>query len=230
ITIGICKFICAVITRALFILVSLVGVFRVTSVKNDRNYWQKITNGKTRFSVLVFMMVIFSVIIPSIWIFELHHQENKSTFCTKALIFEEKQNLKAVLASVCSNDSILWLIALSQLLLVFIGTAADILEFTNESLSVVKWFYPPSTNSGQDGLWRNSTDIWNIMETFFIQDGPFLLVRLTVTILIETIHQTLVFFAIKNSFVIILNLYRLCVICNDYKSSHHSPVSSDDAL
>ncbi len=33
------KFICAVVTRALFILVSLIGVWRVTQVKNDNLYW-----------------------------------------------------------------------------------------------------------------------------------------------------------------------------------------------
>lgn len=33
------KFISAIITRALFILVSLAGVMRVTRVKADNNYW-----------------------------------------------------------------------------------------------------------------------------------------------------------------------------------------------
>lgn len=33
------KFICAVITRSLFILVSLIGVWRVTWVKDNRLYW-----------------------------------------------------------------------------------------------------------------------------------------------------------------------------------------------
>ena len=33
------KFLAAVITRALFILVSLTGVLRVTWVKKDPNYW-----------------------------------------------------------------------------------------------------------------------------------------------------------------------------------------------
>lgn len=67
-----------------------------------------------------------------------------------------------MLTSVCSNDWILalhqillilvivgrWLLPvgggvtrdeLSQLLLIFVGTAADILEFTSETLSDIKW-------------------------------------------------------------------------------------------
>lgn len=72
------------------------------------------------------------------------------------------QNINQVLSTVCSNDWILalhqvllillivgkWLLPLgggvtreelSQLLLIFVGTAADILEFTSETLSDVKW-------------------------------------------------------------------------------------------
>uniref|UniRef100_A0A3P9KS73 Transmembrane protein 26a n=1 Tax=Oryzias latipes TaxID=8090 RepID=A0A3P9KS73_ORYLA len=320
---GICKFICAVITRALFILVSLVGVFRVTSVKNDRNYWfltflflplviEMIITLKRRkgkdykwFSPPIFLFLIS--IIPSIWILELHHQENKSSGseCRKLDSWESLQEMltsnetsrngtskfddnlesvKALLASVCSNDWILalhqiilillivgkWLLPLgggvtrdelSQLLLIFVGTAADILEFTNETLSDVKenstelvyiilsvWTWSmlqfplhlAVVNSKRDSqgdlstdedflLRRNSTDIWNIMEALFIQDGPFLVVRLTVMILFKTIHQMLVFFAIKNSLVVILNLYRLFVICHDYRASRRRPGDSVDA-
>lgn len=36
---GLFKFICAIITRALFLLVSLIGVWRVKRVKEDDNYW-----------------------------------------------------------------------------------------------------------------------------------------------------------------------------------------------
>uniref|UniRef100_A0A3B3HBD7 Transmembrane protein 26a n=1 Tax=Oryzias latipes TaxID=8090 RepID=A0A3B3HBD7_ORYLA len=285
-------FICAVITRALFILVSLVGVFRVTSVKNDCNYWfltflflplvtEMIITLKRRkgkdykwFSPPIFLFLIS--IIPLIWILELHHQENKSSGpeCHKLDSREslKKINLKAVLASVCSNDWILalhqillillivgkWLLPLGggvtkdellELLLVFVGTAADILELTNEILSDVKWVtnkeeimhssmlnVPFHLNRFEffttscDRLSRlYPTDIWNIMEALFFQDGPFLVVRLTVMILFETIHQMLVFFAIKNSLVVILNLYRLFVICHDYRALRRRPGDSVDA-
>ncbi len=78
-------------------------------------------------------------------------------------------------------------------------------------------------------LSRYSTDIWNIVESLFIQDGPFLVVRLIVMICFDVFHQMLVFFAIKNFLVVILNLYRLIVICQDFKppssSHHHLPLS-----
>lgn len=75
-----------------------------------------------------------------------------------------------MLTSVCSNDWILalhqillillivgkWLLPLgggvtrdklSQLLLIFVGTAADILEFTSETLSDIKWRLSGSSSS-----------------------------------------------------------------------------------
>lgn len=68
-------------------------------------------------------------------------------------------------------------------------------------------------------LWKkHSTDIWSIVEALFIQDGPFLVVRLTVMIHYKVFHQMLVFFTIKNFLVLILNLYRLFVLCQDSSS------------
>ncbi len=64
-------------------------------------------------------------------------------------------------------------------------------------------------------LAKHSTDIWNITEALFIQDGPFLVVRLTVMIHFGVVHQMLVFFTIKNFLVVILNVYRLIVLCQD---------------
>jgi len=75
-------------------------------------------------------------------------------------------------------------------------------------------------------LSRHSTDIWNIVESLFIQDGPFLVVRLIVMIYFDVFHQMLVFFAIKNFLVVVLNLYRLIVICQDYKPTPSSTSSS----
>lgn len=81
---------------------------------------------------------------------------------------------------------------------------------------------PDSEVQGVQGvslLTKHSTDIWGIVEALFIQDGPFLVVRLTVMTYFGVFHQMLVFFAIKNFLVVILNLYRLVVICQDYRSS-----------
>ncbi|XP_028459471.1 transmembrane protein 26 isoform X2 [Perca flavescens] len=298
-------FISAVITRALFILVSLTGVWRVTWVKKDHNYWfltflflplvvEMIITLKSRkgqdykwFSPPIFLFLIS--IIPSIWILELHHQQDKfSDLKCKNLVSSENlrkvialnktlgngsltnylKHFNQVLSSVCSNDWILalhqillillilgkWLLPLgggvtrdelSQLLLIFVGTAADILEFTSETLSDVKENSPQLVyiilavwtwsmlqfplhlavvnskpdSEGEHGvqemslMTKHSTDMWSILEALFIQDGPFLVVRLTVMTYYEVFHQMLVFFAIKNFLVVILNLYRLVVLC-----------------
>ena len=79
-------------------------------------------------------------------------------------------------------------------------------------------------------LSKHSTDIWGVVEALFIQDGPFLVVRLTVMIHFNVFHQMLVFFAIKNFLVVILNMYRLIVICQDFRPSSSRGGSSDDAL
>lgn len=63
------------------------------------------------------------------------------------------------------------------------------------------------------------TDIWSTVEALFIQDGPFLVVRLVVMIHFSVIHQMLIFFAIKNFLVVVLNVYRLSVLICDTKPS-----------
>lgn len=92
------------------------------------------------------------------------------------------------------------------------------------------FFFPPVVNSkpgseAEEGLQdesllnKHSTDIWSLVEALFIQDGPFLVVRLTVMIYYKILHQMLVFFAMKNFLVVILNLYRLLVLCQDSRPS-----------
>ncbi|KAI9528064.1 hypothetical protein NQZ68_024820 [Dissostichus eleginoides] len=173
------QFICAVVTRSLFLLLSLIGVWRVVWVKDHGLYWlltglclplvvEMILTLKRRrgkdykwFSPAIFLFLVS--IIPSLWILELHHQENKSTDsrCEK---LDSTENIKSIFklqTSVCANDWILalhqillilliigkWLLPaageltrdqLSQLLLIFVGTAADILEFTSETLTDMK--------------------------------------------------------------------------------------------
>ncbi|XP_071336286.1 transmembrane protein 26-like [Trachinotus anak] len=300
---GLIEFTCAVVTRALFILVSLIGVWRVTMVK-DGYYWlltflfvplvvEMIVTLKRRkgkdykwFSPPIFLFLIS--IIPSIWLLELHLRQTKNSDtveCKKldSYILRDptqnktltnrtyQENIKE-LSAVCANDWILalhqillillivgkWLLPLgggvtrdelSQLLLIFVGTAADILEFTSETLSDVKdnspqlvyiilavWTWSmlqfplhlavvsSKPDEGEPGvqeslLTKHSTDIWSIVEALFIQDGPFLVVRLTVMTYFSIFHQMLGFFAIKNLLVVILNLYRLVVICQDFRPS-----------
>ncbi|XP_068957960.1 transmembrane protein 26 isoform X2 [Petaurus breviceps papuanus] len=141
---------------------------------------------------------------------------------------------------------------LSQLLLMFVGTAADILEFTSETLEehnvrnnpalvyailaiwtwsmlqfpldlAVQHFVCPSsvTSKGFTSLFlcQYSADLWNIGISLFIQDGPFLVVRLILMTYFGVINQMLVFFATKNFLVVMLQLYRLIVLVLDVKAS-----------
>ncbi|XP_034148497.1 transmembrane protein 26b [Esox lucius] len=304
------NFICAVVTRSLFLLISLIGIWRVVWVKNNGLYWlltilylplvfEMILTLKSRkgrdykwFSPAIFLFLIS--IIPSIWILELHHSENKASEVNcKQLVSSENINLfknlwrgnrtngsealfqdsVSLLSSVCANDWILalhqillilliigkWLLPLgggvtreelSHLLLIFVGTAADILEFTSETLSDVKnkspnmvyiilvvWTLslvqfplhlsastvmsagPSDEAQNVPPLVRLRNDILSMVECVFIQDGPFLLVRLIVILYFNVIHQMLIFFSIKNFLVVILNAYRLSVTCFDYKAS-----------
>uniref|UniRef100_A0A3Q4HBX2 Transmembrane protein 26a n=1 Tax=Neolamprologus brichardi TaxID=32507 RepID=A0A3Q4HBX2_NEOBR len=276
---GLIKFISAIITRALFILIALIGVWRVTRVKEHDFYWlltflflplvlEMIITLRRRkgkdykwFSPPIFLFLIS--IIPSMWLLELHHQQNKNS---EPQVLHDIGNF---FSAVCANDWILalhqillillivgkWLLPLgggvtrdelSQLLLIFVGTAADILEFTSETLDnndtlvyvilgVWTWsmlqfplhlagqcmlVYQNADKGAQDSLLtKHSTDIWNIIQALFIQDGPFLCVRLTVMACFKVFHQMLVFFAIKNFLVVALNLYRFVVICQDFRTS-----------
>ncbi|XP_062859541.1 transmembrane protein 26b [Trichomycterus rosablanca] len=281
------QFICAVVTRLLFILLSLIGVWRVIIVKNDKLYGcllllfiplviEMIITLKRRkggsckwFSPAIFLFLIS--IIPSIWILELdQHNQRNHTKCEKLIdILTNTSSLNdlskdsKIFLTVCANDWILalhqvllillivgkWLMPmegltrdqLSQLLLIFVGTAADILEFTSETLSDVKdknfvlvyiilgvWTWSmlqfpyhlsvltvneEGENQGRFSLSRHSADIWTTVEALLIHDGPFLLVRLIIMTHFGIIHQMLVFFAIKNFLVVLLNAYRLCVVC-----------------
>ncbi|KAJ8796492.1 hypothetical protein J1605_002089 [Eschrichtius robustus] len=57
-----------------------------------------------------------------------------------------------------------------------------------------------------------SADLWNIGISIFIQDGPFLVVRLILMTYFKVINQMLVFFAAKNFLVVVLQLYRLVAL------------------
>lgn len=61
-------------------------------------------------------------------------------------------------------------------------------------------------------LCQYSADLWAIGLSFFIQDGPFLVVRLVLMIYFKVINHMLVFFAVKNSLVMALHFYRLVAL------------------
>ncbi|XP_061083778.1 transmembrane protein 26-like isoform X3 [Conger conger] len=126
---------------------------------------------------------------------------------------------------------------LPQLLLIFVGLGADILEFTNETLSDIKENNPQMAYAIL-GVWTwsmlqftlhlavvsesrsdKSPAMWSIAESIFIQDGPFLVVRLIVLIRYKIFHQMLVFFTFKNLLVVTLNIYWFCFVCRDRGST-----------
>ncbi|XP_077997306.1 transmembrane protein 26-like [Glandiceps talaboti] len=144
---------------------------------------------------------------------------------------------------------------LSQLLLVYIGMAADILEFSVETLKedalqgewalmylilgIWSWsllqfclvltatkarkprmarssssnlFLPfASRCEGGCQLWCES-EVWAIIASIVMQDGPFLTMRMFLLIHYEVVSHMMVFFTCKNSLVLLLQLYRLAVL------------------
>ncbi|XP_064619322.1 transmembrane protein 26-like [Lineus longissimus] len=136
---------------------------------------------------------------------------------------------------------------LSQLLLVNIGMAADIIELFeafreenvkyNKSLTVVilslwtsslmqftlimtatkarKTRVAMTRTDEEDGNVRCfccETEIWAIMTVLFLQDVPFLCLRMTLIFHFSVVSYMNIFFTCKNSLVIMLQLYRIGVI------------------
>ncbi|XP_078489939.1 transmembrane protein 26-like [Ciona intestinalis] len=152
---------------------------------------------------------------------------------------------------------------LSQLLLVFIGVGADILEFVTETVKEVAVrcdrlliifimaFWSWSTlqftfvltaakarrtravgiYDGDSGMnspvvvveeseneksafrkFFTNIEVWGILSTLILQDGPFLAMRLYIMIGRNVVHQMIVFFTCKNCLVVLLQVYRLSII------------------
>ncbi|XP_006147137.1 transmembrane protein 26 [Tupaia chinensis] len=309
----------ALATRLLFMLHSLVGVWRVTEVKKEPRYWLlallnlllfletaltlkfKRGRGYKWFSPAIFVYLIS--IVPSLWLLEMHHETQYCSIQSEGMsqnssrkedfnqtvksnertngaddLIETAKDFVNNLSTVCEKVWTLglhqtfllmliigrWLLPigggitrdqLSQLLLMFVGTAADILEFTSETLEeqnvrnspalvyaiLVIWTWsmlqfpldlavqhvvcPLSVAArGFPSLFfcQYSADLWNIGISVFIQDGPFLVVRLILMTYFQVINQMLVFFAVKNFLVVVLQLYRFVVLALGVRASLHS--------
>ncbi|XP_021502734.1 transmembrane protein 26 [Meriones unguiculatus] len=300
----------ALATRLLFVLHSLVAVWRVTWVKEEHRYWLlallnlllvletvltlkfKRGRGYKWFSPAIFLYLIN--IIPSLWLLEMHHGNQYCSAQSEKMaqnvsrrgdinqtmtshrqangmenILELARGFVDNLSMVCDpvwtlglHQTLLliliigrWLLPiggtitrdqLSELLLMFVGTAADILEFTTETLKENNVRNNPALVSGILVVWTWSmlqfpldlavqlklvcpssvkargflrlflsqygADLWAIGLSFFIQDGPFLVVRLVLMIYFQVINHMLVFFAVKNSLVMALHFYRLVAL------------------
>ncbi|XP_069117865.1 transmembrane protein 26-like [Argopecten irradians] len=135
---------------------------------------------------------------------------------------------------------------LSQLLLVYVGTAADIVEFYEAfseelvmynrllcyiilgiwTLSLLQFTLvltatrarrdqsgvPASALADTEKVGCCNPEIYGIVTSIFMQDCPFLVVRLLLIFKYRVISYTNMFFTSKNSLVIVLLLYRVIVV------------------
>lgn len=190
----------ALVTRLLFMLHSLIGVWRVTEVKKEPMYWLlallnlllcletgltlkfKQGRGYKWFSPAIFLYLI--CIVPSLWLLEINHgtqycgnepeavqlnvtsndisqppDSSDGNESTDHHIIRTAKVFVNQLSTICESVWTLalhqtfllllvvgrWLLPigveitrdqLSQLLLMFVGTAADILEFASETLDI----------------------------------------------------------------------------------------------
>ena len=61
------------------------------------------------------------------------------------------------------------------------------------------------------------TELWAIIVTLIMQDGPFFLIRVAAIFLYDLMSETHVFFTAKNALMIMLQIYRGVAIYQDYK-------------
>lgn len=143
---------------------------------------------------------------------------------------------------------------LSQLLMVYVGLGADILDIfdtfkepevkTNQvvvivGLALFSWALmqfplvltqtnPPKGQSSpsQESIAGKvccpgapasfasccSSEVWSLLLTVGLQDGPFLLYRLYLMIQEQVLNQLMIFFTCKNILIVLLELYRIFVV------------------
>ncbi|MEE6483861.1 hypothetical protein FKM82_013676 [Ascaphus truei] len=136
---------------------------------------------------------------------------------------------------------------LSQLLLVYIGLGADIIDIlqifkeptvatdcniTIVGLALFSWallqftmvltqtessesssadiFHPDKHESG-DSSWCTN-DVWSLIITVGMQDGPFLIYRLYLMIKKGVQNEMMIFFACKNMLTVMIEIYRIAVV------------------
>lgn len=140
---------------------------------------------------------------------------------------------------------------LSQLLMVYVGLGADILDIfdtfkepqvkTNRvvvitGLAVFTWAlmqFPLVLTQTQSSRLRKppqgdpgalspgapatltsccSSDVWSLLLTVGLQDGPFLIYRLYLMAKEQVLNQLMIFFTCKNIVIVLLELYRISVV------------------
>ncbi|XP_072537310.1 transmembrane protein 26 [Salminus brasiliensis] len=248
--------------------VALLGVEMAVTIKCTRNAEWK------WFSPMVFLYL--STVIPSIWFLELNLLQSKLPINSSSpdlhllshipiaagLAELDPENWAAGLEQTMLIVLVLgrWLMPkgdmsrdqLSQLLMVYVGLGADILDIfdtfkepevkTNRAviivgLSLFSWALmqfplvltqtsPPKpigeAQRTKDRTrpeflpWMSSSccssEVWSLLLTVGLQDGPFLVYRLYLMIRENVLNQLMIFFTCKNILIVMLELYRIGVV------------------
>ncbi|XP_034393420.1 transmembrane protein 26 [Cyclopterus lumpus] len=249
--------------------VALLGVEMAVTLKCTRNAEWK------WFSPMVFLYL--STVIPSIWFLELSLLQSKLPVnnssgpelhllaripITEAIVELDPENWVAGLEQTMLIVLVLgrWLMPkgdmsrdqLSQLLMVYVGLGADILDIfdtfkepevkTNQTvvymgLGLFSWAlmqFPlvltqtqlpeaePPQKSAADLTGRPaaplspasccSSEVWSLLLTVGLQDGPFLVYRLYLMVREQVLNQLMIFFTCKNILIVLLELYRIFVV------------------
>lgn len=139
---------------------------------------------------------------------------------------------------------------LSQLLMVYVGLGADILDIfdtfrepevkTNRTVIIIglalfSWAlmqFPLVLTQTQSSLGKPpqgapsalcprapatltsccSSEVWSLLLTVGLQDGPFLIYRLYLMAQEQVLNQLMIFFTCKNILIVLLELYRIFVV------------------
>ncbi|CAM9205919.1 unnamed protein product [Lampetra planeri] len=247
------------------------AVFPFTFAVVNVIYWV----AYTMFSPMVFLYL--STVIPSIWFLELSLLQSKLPVnsssgpelqllagipITAGIVALDPENWVAGLEQTMLIVLVLgrWLMPkgdmsrdqLSQLLMVYVGLGADILDIfdtfkepevkTNRvvvivGLTLFSWAlmqFPlvltqtrlqkdehpkknvggliccPATPSSLASCC--SSEVWSLLLTVGLQDGPFLLYRLYLMVQEQVLNQLMIFFTCKNILIVLLELYRIFVV------------------
>ncbi|XP_075209527.1 LOW QUALITY PROTEIN: transmembrane protein 26 [Parambassis ranga] len=239
--------------------VALLGVEMAVTLKCTRNAEWK------WFSPMVFLYL--STVIPSIWFLELSLLQSKLPVnnsaghelhllahipVTAGIVDLDPENWVAGLEQTMLIVLVLgrWLMPkgdmsrdqLSQLLMVYVGLGADILDIfdtfkepevkTNRAVVIIglalfSWAlmqFPlvltqtrpskggPSPEATPSLTSCCSSEVWSLLLTVGLQDGPFLLYRIYLMVQERVLNQLMIFFTCKNILIVLLELYRIFVV------------------
>ena len=73
-----------------------------------------------------------------------------------------------------------------------------------------------------------ASEIWSILIMVVLQDAPFLTVRLYVTITYRLFSYNILFFTAKNALIILLQFYRVVVVCSEIRKQQREEMEESD--